>query len=137
LSEDNVQLRTAYEALDRKDLDTLVGLLHPDVEFRNPDYAMEPGIRHGHDGFRRAMEAGFEAFDDVRYEIDGIVEGDDVIVVTGRFRGRGRGGGVPVDAPFAHVFEIRDDKATTVSWFQDADEALRAAGLQAAPTDRP
>jgi ketosteroid isomerase-like protein len=122
-------VRAAYEALDRSDIDALLDLVHADVEFRNPDYAMEPGIRHGHDGFRKAMEAGYEAFDEVRYEIERIVDGGDVVVVTGRFRGRGRTGGVPFEAPFAHVFEIRGDKAASVSWFQDPDEALRAAGI--------
>jgi ketosteroid isomerase-like protein len=122
-------VRAAYAALDRSDIDAVLDLLHPDVEFRNPEYAMEPGIRHGHEGFRKAMEAGFEAFDDVRYEIERILDGGDVIVVSGRFKGRGRSGGVPFEAPFAHVFEIRDDKAASVSWFQDADEALRVAGI--------
>ena len=122
-------LRAAYEALERADIDALLDLLHPDVEFRNPDYAMEPGIRHGHDGFRKAMEAGYEVFDDVRYEIEQIADGGDVVVVTGRFTGKGRAAGVPFEAPFAHLFEIHDDKASSVSWFQDPDEALRAAGL--------
>ena len=104
-------------------------MLDPDVEFRNPDYAMESGTRHGREGFRRAMEAAQEVLEDVQYDVERIVEADDVIVVVGRFSGRGRGGGVPVESRFGHVLQLRGDRVACVSWFQDPAEAFAAAGL--------
>ena len=121
------RVREAYEALSREDIDPVLELLHEDVEFRNPEYAMEPGTRHGHEGFRIAMEAAWEVIETLRYDIERIVDGGDVIVVVGRFGGRGRGGGVPLEQ--GHVLEIRDGKAVSVSWFQDPDEAFAAAGI--------
>jgi ketosteroid isomerase-like protein len=130
MAQDNAErVRVVYEAMARGDIAAVTELLSPDVEFRNPDYAMEPGTRHGHDGFRAAMEAGMEVFDDVRWHIERIIEQDNVVVVTGRTTGRGRAGGVPFEAPFAHVLEIDKDKAVSISWFRDADEAFAAAGI--------
>lgn len=130
MSQQNVELvRKAYEALARQDIDTLVELLDPEVEFRNPDYAMEAGTRHGREEFVQALERGWEVMDDMRYYIERIVDEGDVVVVIGRFTARGRTGGVPVESAFGHVLEVRGDRATSVSWFQDPAEALAAAGV--------
>lgn len=128
-TENETMVREAYEALSRSEFDGLAGLLDPEVEFRNPDYAMEAGVRHGHEGFRKAMEAAQDVIEEPRWDIERIVEAGDVIVVVGRFTGRGRTGGVPVESPFGHVLELRAGKVVSVSWFQDAAEAFAAAGL--------
>ena len=123
------QVRTAYEALSRHDPEGFVELLHEDVEFRNPDYAIEPGTRHGREAFIQALERGWEVIQEVSYDIDEIVEEGDVIVVTGRTTGRGARGGVPVKTPFGHVLELRDGRATSVAWFREPAEAFAAAGI--------
>jgi hypothetical protein len=51
VTEANVGLvRRIHEAWDNKD--SLDGMVAEDVEYVNPDYAVEPGIRRGHDSFR-------------------------------------------------------------------------------------
>jgi ketosteroid isomerase-like protein len=130
MSEGNAaRIRGAYEALSRQETESLLELLDPDVEFRNPEYAMETGTRHGREEFVRALERGWEVMEEMRYHIERIIDEGDVIVVIGRFTARGRTGGVPVETPFGHVLELRDDLATSVSWFQDPAEALAAAGI--------
>ena len=130
LSEENVKrVRAAYEALGRKDTDAVIELLDPAVEFRNPDYAMEAGTRHGHEGVRKAFETGWEVMEDMRWDIEEVLDHGDVIVVVGRFSGRGRTGRVPVETRFGHVLELRDGKATSIAWFQDPAEAFAAAGI--------
>ena len=42
-----------YEVWDAQDLDGVFALLDPEFEWVNPGYAVEPGIRRGHDGFAR------------------------------------------------------------------------------------
>ena len=133
MPQDNVErVRQAYEALSRQDTNSLIGLLDPAVEFRNPEYAMETGTRHGPEEFVKALELGWEVMDDMSYEVERILDQGDVIVVIGRFMARGRVGGVPVESAFGHVLELRDDRVTSVSWFQDPAEALAAAGISAA-----
>ena len=54
---DNVRLlRHVYEAWDADDLDAVFEVLDPEFQWVNPDYAVEPGIRHGHNGFAKVTE---------------------------------------------------------------------------------
>jgi len=122
-------VRTAYQALSRQDAAAILELLDPDVEFRNPDYAMEAGIRRGREEFRIALERGWEVMREMRFDVERVIDEGDVIVVLGRFTAVGRTGGVPIESPFGHVLELRGDKAVSVSWFQNHDEAFAAAGI--------
>jgi ketosteroid isomerase-like protein len=46
-----------------------------------------------------------------------------------RFRGRGKGGGAPVDERIAHVFTLREGKLVRADFYSDPAEALKAVGL--------
>jgi ketosteroid isomerase-like protein len=49
--------------------------------------------------------------------------------VLTRYRGRGKGSGVPVDNEGAHVWALRDGKVVRLEIFADRADALAAAGL--------
>jgi ketosteroid isomerase-like protein len=124
------QLMEGFRAMERGDVEAIVALAHPDVEFVNPDTALEPGTRHGLDGLRGGMAAFLEAFSDLRFEYDRIVEIEDCVVVTGTFKARGRGSGMELpDAPFAVVVTQRDGKLVRYEWFNTPEDALRAGGV--------
>ena len=119
-------LRRGYEAFLAGDLDVVVDLLDPGIEFRNPDNAIEPGIRHGPEGFRQALTRVIEAFDYESVEVDELIDRGDVIVIIVHLRGRGKGSGAPIDQRFGHVWRIRDGRAIAFEWFTDPREALEA-----------
>jgi ketosteroid isomerase-like protein len=81
------------------------------------------------------MQATFDRFQAVP---DDFIEapGDRVLVLA-RHGGTGRGSGVRVDAPVAHVFTLRDGKVIEWRAYLDRAEALEAVGLseQDAHTD--
>jgi ketosteroid isomerase-like protein len=52
----------------------------------------------------------------------------DRVVVTVRFRARGRGSGTPVDARLYDVFTLRDGKIVRMDQFAERAEALEAVG---------
>ncbi len=54
--------------------------------------------------------------------------GDFVVVLT-RYIGRGKGSGVDVDTPGAHLWTVRDGRAVRMVVFSDRERALEAAGL--------
>jgi ketosteroid isomerase-like protein len=56
------------------------------------------------------------------------IDGGDRVVVSGYFRGRGRGSGVEVDTGFYDVYTLRDGKIVRVDEFTGRAEALEAAG---------
>jgi ketosteroid isomerase-like protein len=59
---------------------------------------------------------------------DFIADGEHVVVLA-RYRGRGKGGGVPVDVEGAHVWKMRDGKAVRLEIFSDRAQALRSVGV--------
>jgi ketosteroid isomerase-like protein len=55
-------------AFGRGDVEAMLDLIHPDGEWVNPDYAIEPGTRRGREEIRRAIERIFEFFETVDVE---------------------------------------------------------------------
>ncbi len=124
------QVMEGFRAMERGDVEAVVALADPEVEFVNPDTALEPGTRHGPEGLRAGMGAFLEAFEDLRFDYDRVVDLEDHVVVTGTFRARGRGSGMELPpAPFAVVVTQRDGKLVRYEWFNTPAEALDAAGV--------
>ena len=139
MSQDNVELvRRGYEVLRQAfdgssgDVPDLGAFLDPEIEWRGPrefpDLA-EP--RYGHDGVRSYVATLSEAIEDYRMAPEEFIDaGDDQVLVFSREGGRGRGSGAEVvTQPTAHLWTIRDGKATRMQSYWERAEALEAAGL--------
>jgi|RhiMetdeSRZDD1v2_1073273.scaffolds.fasta_scaffold357843_2 ketosteroid isomerase-like protein len=123
-------LLEGFRAMERGDVEWIVALAAPDVEFVNPDHALESGTRHGPDGLRIGMHGILDAFEDLRFTHDRTEEVGDRVVATGTFSARGRGSGIAFGPmTFAVVATQRDGKLTRYEWFAHPDDALRAVGL--------
>src|ERR1700730_2125403 len=101
--------RGLYAALASGDRDQLDALLHPQFAGRTAE-GMPFGIGGHHDGpaARRrnawgAITRHFEAPADPARFLD-LADGG--LLVTGRYRGRGRQGGAVLDAAFAHLITV-------------------------------
>jgi ketosteroid isomerase-like protein len=57
-----------------------------------------------------------------------IIDGGDTIVAEGRYTGAWRATGVPVDAQFAHVWQVRDGKIVRFQQYTDTVQWAKAAG---------
>jgi hypothetical protein len=68
-------------------------------------------------------------FEGLQFDSERIVDMEDRIVAIGTFRGRGKGSGLEVRAPFAIVATLRDTLLVRFEWFTSAEDALRAAGV--------
>jgi len=69
MSQQNVEVvRRAYEVFEA-DLDALLRLLDPTIEWISPSDAIEPGPRHGHDGVRGAFATTSRRGTDRRREL--------------------------------------------------------------------
>src|SRR3954449_2590733 len=83
MSEENVGLvRRIYTAgLIYRDPEGLVDELGtPDIEYVNPPYAVEPGIRRGPAEVARALRRAHELFAAPRYVIKELFDGGDIVV---------------------------------------------------------
>jgi ketosteroid isomerase-like protein len=126
--EDVEAVRHGYEAWNRGDVDAVLELVHPDIEWRPGEDAPEAGENQGRGGFRGFIESWLESFEDlniVPQEL--LIEGDCVIAVVHQ-RGRGRGSGVEIDVVTAHVWEIEDGRA--VGWYAFRNRTAALAGVK-------
>jgi ketosteroid isomerase-like protein len=71
-----------------------------------------------------------DAFEDLRIDVDRLVEVDERVVATGHFSGRGRESGAEfTPQPFGLVLTFRAGKLTRYEWMEPR-KALAAAGLE-------
>jgi ketosteroid isomerase-like protein len=125
----NLELvRDAYAVFD-EDLDRLLALLDPAVEWVSPSDAIEPGVLRGHEGVRKAFAATAMAWDRPTHTAEDFLDAGDHVLVTVTFSGRGRGSGMQMERREFHVWALRDAAVVSFQWFYHRDEALRAAGL--------
>jgi ketosteroid isomerase-like protein len=114
-----------FDALARGDVEALLDLATDDFEFVNPDYALEPGTRHGRAGGRIAIGNFTEAFDELRWHVEQLDERGDRVIATGTWEGRGKVSGARfADEPFAVVLTFRGDRVARLEWFNSPEEAL-------------
>ena len=125
MSAENVELvRRIYDAWDRAQ--SARDFIAEDVEYVNPSYAVEPGIRRGRASFRVVRET----YEDFMVHIEDILDagGDDVLVLA-HYTASGRGSGIPLQGEHAYVWTVRDGQAVRFQWFQSHREACEAAGM--------
>jgi ketosteroid isomerase-like protein len=129
MSSPNIErVMNGFRAMERGDLDEIAELADPDVQFVNPDYALEPGIRHGPEGLRIGLGAILDVFENLEFAYERVDELGDRVLVTGTFTGRGKGSGMAFDpSPFAILLTMRGDRLVRFEWFIDAAEAEEAA----------
>jgi ketosteroid isomerase-like protein len=115
-------------AFRRGDVEAMLDLNHPDGEWVNPDYAIEPGTRRGREELRRAIERIFEFFETVEVESTERTP-DGRILVIARVRSRGMGGGPGIEALTGTLYTVRDGLLVRYEWFRSPEEARAAAGV--------
>jgi ketosteroid isomerase-like protein len=77
----------------------------------------------------RANENLLESFEEWAIEPERFFDLGERVLVFVRFRARGKGSGVQVDAPLAYLFALRDGKVIEWGLFGDRSKALEAVGL--------
>src|SRR3954451_25052660 len=124
MSQQNVELiRQMYERWDAGE--STRDLIDPDMEYVNPPYAVESGVRHG----RGALSAVRDVYADFRFEPEEYRDAGDDVVVTGMANGTAASG-VQGRWPQGYIWTVREGRVVRFQWFNDPQEALRAAGLE-------
>jgi len=117
-----------FAALRRGDVEAMLDLNHPEAEWVNPDYAIEPGTRRGREEIGRAIERIFEFFETV--DVESMERAPDGrILVVSRVRSRGTGGAPGIEDLTGTLFTIRDGLLLRYEWFRSPEEARAAAGV--------
>jgi ketosteroid isomerase-like protein len=124
LSAENVDLvRRIYVAWDAGG--SARELIDPDMEYVNPPYAVESGVKRG----RKTLGAIRDVYPDFRFEPEEYRDVGEDVVVIGMARGTAASG-VRAQWRQGYVWTIRDGRAVRFQWFSDPAEAVQAAGLE-------
>ena len=130
MSRENVEtVRRMYDAFARRDYETSLTCLDPEIEFSQPAEEPGGGTYHGHEGVIRAFASWTGAWDDYRVEVEELRDLDDHVLARTRHRGRGKGSGVEVDLQIFQVWRLRDSRVVEATMYYEEAEALEAVGL--------
>lgn len=128
VSEENLELlREFVERFNEGDVEALLPLADPDVEFRTLTVALEGGTFRGLDGLRQAFAAYREAFPDFELEIMDTPDLEDLILMRARVKGHGTGSAAPFEQGLWIVHQWRDGKLLRSYSYRTKGEALKAA----------
>jgi ketosteroid isomerase-like protein len=130
MSQENVEVaRRTYEAFGRGDVPAVLENFDPAVEW----HAAE-GLPWGgqHDGPQDVAENVFgavmAAVDGFALDVERFLDSGDYVVALGRYSGTGKQSGKPLDAAFAHVWELGDGKLKRFLHYTDTARFNEALG---------
>jgi steroid delta-isomerase-like uncharacterized protein len=131
MSQENVEIvLQAMDAWNREDIEALIPLSGPDVEFVSIFAGMEGRTYRGYDGLRRYFADMKDAWAEFHRDIEDVTDaGNNQVLVCFHLHGTARASGVPVDERVTTVFHLRRGRLHRMVVYRDREEALEAAGL--------
>jgi ketosteroid isomerase-like protein len=131
VSRENVEIvRGLYEVWNGPNgRHAALAFIADEFEWVNPSYAVEPGTRHGHQGWSAVMdslEGAFHVGNHKPMEFRDL--GNRVLCFT-TFIAKTTPDGVGFTQDEWHLWTLRDSKIVRLKWFHDRREALEAVGL--------
>jgi ketosteroid isomerase-like protein len=129
MSQENVEVvRALYQAWNNPAGGDPLEFIADDFEWVNPAYAVEPGTRHGREGWTDALQSGAAAFQYATHEPVEVRDlGERVLGFTTFTATTADGQTFTQDEQ--HLWTLREGKVIRFQWFHDRREAMHAAGL--------
>jgi ketosteroid isomerase-like protein len=133
MSAADVELVSAAYAAFNGGGDSFLQYIDPEVEWI-PAAQFVEGPVHGVDELRALLDTFREAFEEIRWEPDRVVEASEPgeVLVLIETVTRGRGSGVEIRVRVAHLVRVQNGKIVWGKVYPDAEEGMRAAGLDPA-----
>ena len=131
MSQENVEtLYRALDAINRRDLETLLTLHDPDVEIIPRILRVEGGRPYrGHQGLRNWWKDLHDVFPEFSAEIAEVKDLGNVTLSRLSLRGEGLESGAAMEQTAWQVVKFRDNKAVWWAIFLSEAEALEGARL--------
>jgi ketosteroid isomerase-like protein len=131
MSQPTIELaRRVMEALSQGNLDQMIALADPDVEWHSFFAGLgEGGVYRGYDGTREYARDLRDAWEIVRADVDSLLAVGDVALLVGRIHYRGRGSGIETESPAGWMLKFHDGRLIRFRAFRDPEQALEAVGL--------
>ena len=133
MSQENLELVRRANALFRAgDLEALIGLYHPDAEWRDLQHAPDtPEVVHGRAAIRALWTQWLQTFDEFSVDVYEYIDAHPWVICPSRWYGTGRQSGITIDIRVADAIKVEDGKIVcAVMGYPDTAEALKAVGLE-------
>jgi ketosteroid isomerase-like protein len=124
MSEVAERIRAAYAAYNRGEVDAVLELLDPDVEWRPPPNSVEPQPLHGREAVRRYL--ALDVYESQTAEPLEVIEEGNRVLVVARARARARASGIELDQTSFHLLVVEGDRVVRFEAHVDRDVALAA-----------
>ena len=119
----------AIEALSAQDVERMIGLTDPDIEWYSFFADLkEGGVYRGHDGLRQYVADLLDAFEFVRVEVAGGLAVGEIALLVGRIHVRGGGSGIEATMPAGWVLKVRSEKVVSFRAFREPERAIEDLG---------
>ena len=117
-----------FASFNDGDFDAVADLLHDDVVAVVPETLANAGVYRGHDGFARMLQEWTEPWEELRIDVQELIEEGDVVLAPCVQHGRGRGSGVEISMRAVFLLRFRDDRVAFYRLCETMDEAREHAG---------
>jgi len=125
----NIEIvKQVYEAFAKRDINAILNLLSPDVEWGEPDNPYNPaaGTRHGHKGFLEWLEVGRQSEEIVVLEPKKFLADNDTVAIVGYTKCIAKPTGKSYETDFVHLVTLKDGKIIRLEEFFDTYAAAEA-----------
>ena len=128
MSEQNIEVaRRGFEAFNERDVETLVGVSHPDCEWLPFRAQLDGEVYRGHEGVRRFVSDMAEDWSEFRIELEELTDVGEQVLLIGSVRAESRGSGLTVNNRVGFVLRFRDAMIDRLTSYGDPDAARSAA----------
>jgi ketosteroid isomerase-like protein len=137
MSQENVELvQRLLEMFARREHEAVFAFYDPEIEWDASQIGTMglddlAGVYHGHDGVRTYWRRWLQAWADMEFEVQDVLDaGDEVVALIRNQRQWGRHSGIPVDMPpYGLVFTVRAGRVVRWRNFSNQASPLEAVGL--------
>jgi hypothetical protein len=123
-------VRSFYDAVAAEDLDAVLDLLDPQVEWRAPESLPWGGTFHGHEGVRDFFAKVVDQPAEFGREVQAYLPAGDRVAVVLRLFGRRKVGDGEFNVLEIHIWTIRDGRLVDFDGTFDTATVLRALQLE-------
>jgi len=121
-------VQQVYAAFAKRDINAILSMLSPDVEWGEPPNPFNPaaGTRHGHEGFLEWLSIGRQSEEIMVLEPRKFLTDSDTVAVVGYTKCLAKPTGRSYETDFVHVVTIENGKIVRFQEFFDTYAAAEA-----------
>jgi ketosteroid isomerase-like protein len=128
ISNRNVEIvRRMVEAFNAGEAD--FSIFHPALVYHPRADEPDPSPHIGREAFERLALGFLESFANLEFDVEEMIDADDLVIASTVIRGRGSVSGADVTDAYVFVYKLRDGLIAEGWEYRTRQEALKAVGL--------